>query len=279
MLHYQKEFWATLINPVAIARELYSHRILLWQFTRRSIELQHKGSALGIVWMLLSPLLLFGVYAFVFLVVFDGRYGVVPNETRLDFAIGLFLSLTLVQMVQDTMAAAPTTILQNPNYVKKVVFPLEILPLVVFSAAFFRCLIALMLVLVTVAVAGPGLRATAWWLPIIVLLFALFSVGVAWILAALGVFLRDLGPFMQFFTQILTFMSGVFYSLNRLPGTFAFLRFNPIMVVIESSRNVVLWHIAPTSGDLIYLGVVGGLTCLAGHVLFSALKPVFADVV
>jgi lipopolysaccharide transport system permease protein len=268
-----------LLNPSTMLRTLCHNRIMLWQFIKRSIQLQHKGSAFGIGWMVLSPLLLFGVYVLVFMFVFKGKYGAIPNETPLDFAIGLFLSLTLIQLIQETMAGAPLSILQNSNYVKKVVFPLEILPVVNFGAAFLRCLVALSLVLIAAVVSGPGLTPLVCWLPVLVLMFSLFSMGVAWILAALGVFIRDLAPFMQFLTQILAFVSGVFYSHNNLPAEFSFLRFNPIMVVIELSRDVVLWHVAPDVGSLVYLGVVSCLTCVVGYALFSALKPAFADVV
>ena len=278
MLLYQKESWRTLINPIAIVKQLHRHRALLWQFTWRNIELQHKGSVLGISWALLSPLLLFGAYAFVFLAVFDGRFGVIAGETRLDYAIGLFLGLTFLQLFQETMAIAPVIIVQNPNFVKKVVFPLEILPTAGLVASLFRCLVALFLVLITVAFWGPGLSSTVYWLPVIVGILAMLSLGVAWILSALGVFLRDLAPLMQFFTVLLMFMSGVFYSLNRIPSAFSFLRFNPLLVIVEEGRRVILWHQSPSAANLLYAGSVSIVVCLVGHLLFCTLKPAFSDV-
>jgi len=278
MLLYQNESWRTLINPIAIGRQLHRHRILLWQFTWRNIELQHKGSVLGLMWSLFSPLLLFGVYAFVFLAVFDARFGAVATETRLDYAIGLFLGLALLQLFQEAMTGAPIVIVQNPNYVKKVVFPIEILPVAAFGAAFFRCLVALLLVVLAVAIWGPGLAVTVWWLPVIVGMLAVLSLGVAWILSALGVFLRDLAPLMQFFAVLLMFMSGVFYSLKRIPSEFSFLRFNPLLVIVESSREVLLWHRSPPIDSLLYVGALSVALCLAGHFLFCKLKPAFSDV-
>jgi len=278
MLLYQRESWFALLNPVRIVGNLYNHRILLWQFIWRNIELQHKGSALGLTWSLLSPLLLFGAYAFVFLAVFDGRFGILATETRLDYAIGLFLGLALLQLFQETMMTAPLVVVQNPNYVKKVIFPLEILPLAAFGGALFRCLLAIMLVLLAVAIWGPGLSITVLWLPLIVGLLALLSLGLAWTLSALGVFLRDLAPLMQFFSVLLMFMSGVFYSLNRIPPTFSFLRYNPLLVIVEMSRSVVLWHQAPAVGDLVYIGFLSVFFCLFGHLLFCVVKPAFSDV-
>lgn len=278
MLLYQKESLAALLTPWVVAGKLYRHRQLLWKFTWRNIEQQHKGSLLGLAWSVLNPLCLFAVYAFVFIAVFNGRFGVRPTETRLDYAIGLFLGLSLVQLFQESMTVAPLVIVQNTNYVKKVLFPLEILPLAAFCAAFFRCLVSLTLVLLAVVVWGPGLDATAWWLPVLLVMLGLLSLGVAWILAALGVFLRDLAPLMQFFSVLLMFTSAVFYSFDRIPGKFAFLRFNPLLIVVESGRGVLLWHVSPTGGDLWYLGVVATVTCLAGYAIFCSVKPAFSDV-
>src|ERR1022692_379598 len=224
MLLYQKESWWSLVSPLNLVRKLYRQRNLLRQFTWRNIEIQHKGSTLGLFWSVLSPLLLFAVYAFVFVVIFNGRFGVVPTETRVDYAIGLFLGLALLQLFQEALTVSPLSVVQNPNYVKKVVFPVEILPVAAFGAALFRCLVSLGLVMVACVFWGPGLSSTAWWLPFIVVMLGLLSLGIGWILAALGVFVRDLVPLMQFFSILLMFISAVFYSGDQIPHAFAFLR-------------------------------------------------------
>jgi lipopolysaccharide transport system permease protein len=278
LLLYQKESWGSLVSPIELVRKLYRYRVLLRQFTWRNVELQHKGSILGLVWSVLSPLLLFAVYGFVFVVIFNSRYGAVPTETRKDYAIALFLSLSLFQIFQETLVTAPSAILQNPNFVKKVVFPIEILPVSYFGAALFRCLVSLVLVVIACAVWGPGLGETALWLPVIVVLLGLLSLGVGWILAALGVFLRDLTPLMQFFSLLLMFMSAVFYSSAKIPAGLSFLRFNPMLIIVESGRDVLLWHIQPDPLNLAYLGILSIATCLLGHALFCAVKPAFADV-
>jgi lipopolysaccharide transport system permease protein len=278
MLLYQKESWWSLLSPLQLVRKLYQQRVLLQQFTWRNIEIQHKGSMLGLVWSLLSPLFLFTVYAFVFVVIFNSRFGVVPTETRVDYAIALFLSLTLIQLFQEMLTMSPSVVIQNPNFVKRVVFPLEILPAALFGAAFFRCLISLGLVIAACVFWGPGLSCLAWWLPVIVLMLGLLSLGVGWALAALGVFLRDIGPLMQFLSVLLMFVSAVFFSANKIPAGFAFLRYNPILIVLETGRAVLLWHIQPSVGALVYLGTVSVVICIFGHALFCAVKPAFADV-
>src|ERR1022692_281552 len=306
MLLYQKESWWSLVSPLNLVRKLYRQRNLLRQFTWRNIEIQHKGSTLGLFWSVLSPLLLFAVYAFVFVVIFNGRFGVVPTETRVDYAIGLFLGLALLQLFQEALTVSPLSVVQNPNYVKKlallqlfqealmvsplsvvqnpnyvkkVVFPVEILPVAAFGAALFRCLVSLGLVMVACVFWGPGLSSTAWWLPFIVVMLGLLSLGIGWILAALGVFVRDLVPLMQFFSILLMFISAVFYSGDQIPHAFAFLRLSPLLIVIESGRAALLWHIQPAAGNLVYLGIVSVATCILGHAFFCAVKPAFADVV
>jgi lipopolysaccharide transport system permease protein len=278
MLLYQRDSWSSLLNPVELANKLYKQRVLLRQFTWRNIEMQHKGSKLGLVWSVLSPLLLFGAYAFVFVVIFKGHFGVTATETRADYAIGLFLSLALLQLFQEALTVSPTIIVQTPNYVKKVVFPIEILPVAVFGAALFRCIVSILFVTVACVFWGPGLSSSAWWLPCILIMLGLLSLGIGWIVAALGVFLRDMVPLMQFFSVLLMFMSAVFYSSDQIPNALSFLRFNPLLITIETSRDVLLWHVQPTMGNLVYLGIVSAGTCIFGHALFCALKPAFADV-
>jgi lipopolysaccharide transport system permease protein len=275
---YQKESVFHLLNPWRIASRLYGNRELLRQFTARNIQMEHKGSALGMLWSVLSPLLLFGAYTFVFVVVFQGRYGVVENESRVDYAIAMFLSLALIQLFLETITVTPLLIAQNANYVKKVVFPLEILPAASVGAALFRCCVSICLVLVAAAIWGPGLALTALWLVPIVIATVLLAAGAAWMLAALGVFLRDLAPFIQFTSILLMFMSAVFYSLNSIPANFGFLRLNPLVVIVETGRAAVVWHAIPARSDMIYIGVVGVMMFSIGNAVFNQLKTAFPDV-
>ncbi|PTY06630.1 hypothetical protein DB347_11360 [Opitutaceae bacterium EW11] len=275
---YQKQSVWRLLNPLTICGSFITHRRLLWQFTRRSIELQHKGSFLGIAWTVLNPLLLFAVYAFVFIAVFNSRFGTVESETRVDYAIGLFLGLCLLQMFQESMMVAPSLVVQNPNFVKKVVFPLEVLPAAAVGAAAFRCIVGLALVLASVEIWGPGLSGSVLWLFPILIALGLLSVGVALMLSAVGVFLRDIAPFVQFLSVLLMFVSAVFYSFSSIPPAFSFLRFNPLLIVVETSRHVVLWHQAPIAADVLYLFLCGVITFVLGQAAFSGLKPAFADV-
>ena len=265
-------------NPSSVV-DLWHHRELLWQFTVRSIEVRHKGSHLGLIWSVLNPLLMLGLYVFIFGYVFRGKFGVLPNETRIDFALGVFIGLAIFQLLAEVIGISPMTIVMQPNFVKKVVFPLEILPVANAGASVFHFLISLALVALGVALLGPGLTWSSLWLPVIVFPVVLLSVGLAWLISSLGVFFRDIGQTTQFLTQVLMFASAVFYSPSMLPrAAWQFLRFNPALLAIEQARNAVLWHQPLNHHHLAFLYLSGLAVFGLGHTVFSRLKPAFADV-
>lgn len=261
------------------AADLWTHRDLLWQFTLRNVELRHKGSHLGLIWSFLSPLLMLGLYVFVFGYTLGGSFGVMPDETRMDYAIGVFMGLTLFQFVGEVLGVSPILIVSNPNFVKKVVFPLEVLPAATVGAAAFHMLVSLVLVLLSVQYSGMGLHWGVLWLPVIILPILLLCLGLAWFFSALGVFFRDIGQVMQFLTMALMFSSAVFNSAQRFPpAAWTFLRFNPVLLAIDLARDAALWQRPINFNHLGYVYAVGLIACYLGHLAFSRMKPAFADV-
>lgn len=261
------------------AADLYQHRDLLWQFTLRNVELRHKGSHLGLIWSFLSPLLLLGLYVLVFGYIFGGSFGVLPGESRVDYALGIFLGLTLFHFVAEVLGISPGLIVGNPNFVKKVVFPVEILPAAATGAAAFHLLVSLGMVLVSVALFGKGLPPGILWLPVIIAPLILFGLGAAWFFSALGVFLRDISQVMQFLTVALMFSSAVFYSAQKIPAAaWVYLRFNPVLLAIELARDASLWQQPLNYHHLAFLYVFGLAACYVGHAAFRRMKPAFADV-
>ena len=256
-----------------------SHRRLIRQFARRYIEMRHKGSLFGVLWSVLNPLLVLAVYSFVFVIVFRGSFGVSPSESRWDYAIGIFIGLAISQLFLEALTASPQLIVSNPNYVKKVVFPLEILPVSATSASLFHCVVSLALALLATALAGNGLHAGCLWLPVLLVPVLFMSLGAAWLMAALGVFLRDLTFITQFLNLVIMFLSGVFYSPQRIPEAYGFLRWNPLLIAVDVTRNAVLWNMPPALDQLLYLYAVGIMSLCGGYILFTRLKPAFADVV
>lgn len=260
------------------AADLIQHRDLLWQFTVRNVELRHKGSHLGLAWSVVNPLLMLALYVLVFGYIFGGSFGR-PGETRLDYGLGIFLGLAVFHFASEVLATSPSVIVANPNFVKKVVFPLEILPAANVGAAFVHLCIGLTLALTGVVLFGAGLTWSALWLPVILLPLVLACLGLNWLFAALGVFLRDIAQLMQFISMALLFASAVFYPVQKIPAAaWVFMRYNPILLAIELSRDAVLWHQPLNFNHLAYLYLFGLAACYAGYALFRRMKPAFADV-
>lgn len=270
-------------NPLTAFLELHRHRALLRQFARRMIEQRHRGSFLGLVWTVLTPLLSLAIYTFVFGFVFEGRFTNSPEETNLDYALGIFLGLILFNFLSEVLAQGPTVIVTQPNFVKKVVFPLEVLPAAAVGAAAVSASLSLVLGLLGVAIVGDGLDWHALLLFAILPPVALIAFGCAWLFSALGVFIRDIASAMPFFVHILVYMSAVFYPmrlLEKLPewGRDILLA-NPLLHAVESTRRAVLWHQPAETSSLVFLWASGLVVSAIGYFTFRKLRPAFADVI
>jgi lipopolysaccharide transport system permease protein len=264
---------------IPFAFNLWKHRELLSQFIMRNVELRHKGSHLGLAWSFLSPLLLLGLYVLVFGYIFEGKFGILPNETKTDYGLGIFLGLTIFHFTSEVLAVSSGIVISNPNFVKKVVFPLEILPAAHVGAAVFHLLISLSLVLLSMVIVGSGLNWGVLWLPVIILPVVMLFLGISWVISALGVFFRDIGQLMQFLALALMFASAIFYSAQKIPAEmWVFMRFNPVLLAIELARDAALWARPLNFHHLAYLYIVGLCSCYVGHYTFKRLKPAFADV-
>ncbi len=264
-------------SPLAFASDLWRQRELLWQFTLRNVELRHKGSHLGLIWSFLNPLLMLALYVVALGYIFGGKYGVMPNETKMDYGLGIFLSLTLFHFIAEVLGISPSLIVGNPNFVKKVVFPLEILPAANVGAAVIHMLISLGLVLISLLVFGHGIPLSALWLPVIIAPLILLGLGISWFFSALGVFFRDISQIMAFFSMALLWMSGVFFTAQHY-SAWVYLRFNPLLLAIDLARDVALWNRPINLHHLGYLYLTGFLACVLGHLAFRKMKPAFADV-
>jgi lipopolysaccharide transport system permease protein len=269
-----------LTNRFDATIPLFRHRSLLWQFILRNVELRHKGSHLGLVWSILNPLLMLAVYVLVFGVIFGGKGS---DSDNLGYALNLFVGLSLFHLIAEVLGTAPGVIVGNPNFVKKVVFPLEILPAASVGAAFVHFLTSLGLTLVGTLLLGPKLSWTVLWLPVILLPFLLLNIGIAWFVAALGVFLRDISQVTGFLSTALMFASAIFYPAAMIPEksplAWSILRFNPIIHANELCRDAILRHLPMNFGSLGYLYLAGFGSALIGYLVFTKLRPTFADVI
>lgn len=271
------------LSPPSAWHHLARRRDLWWQFTVRTVEMKHRGSYLGMVWSVLSPLLMLGLYTVMFGVIFGGQFHAIPNETKLDYALGLFLGLILFNLLAETAAIAPILIVSNPNLVKKVVFPLEILPFAQLGSSVFNFLITFGLLLVGAVTLGHGLTAQGLlWMPLIVLPHLLLCAGLGLFLAAFGVFFRDVQHVVQFLTQVLLYASAIFFSpslICQLPGAWMVLRWNPLLQTVNLARNALLWHTPVSLLALAYTYAAGAAVFAVGFWLFRKMQPAFADVI
>ncbi len=261
---------------------LWQKRSLLFQLTKRDVAGRYRGSALGLTWTLLNPLLLLAVYTFVFTVVFKARWGAIPMSSAQDtgmFAIILFTGLMLHMLVAECLVRAPSIILHNENLVKKVIFPLELFPVMLLASALFHQAMVFVILLVAIVVVTGHLNETILYLPLIWLPFWCLLLGLTYIVASLGVYLRDIGQIMQLFITVLLFISPVFYPIEVLPVEYQrFMLINPLTTVIEQTRDVLLWGRAPHWNHLSIFAGISLLTLMIGIFWFQKTRKGFADV-
>jgi len=267
-------------NASSLNISLWRHRDLLWQFTRRNFELTIKGSHLGLAWSFLNPLLMMALYVAVFGYIFEGRYGVIPNESRMEYSVGIFLSLSIFNLIAEVISVAPMVIISNPNFVKKVVFPLEILPAAAVGATVMRFCISITLVFIAIWLGGVQTSWQAIWMIPVLFPLILLGLGASWFISAVGVYIRDVGQITSFLSQALLYASAIFYPATKIPhdGLWKILHYNPVLQAIDMSRDVVLWQMPVNFHKLAYLYIVGIIACLLGHLVFRRLKPAFADI-
>lgn len=255
---------------------------LLKALVQREVVGRYRGSAFGLLWSLLTPLFMLTIYTFVFGVVMKAKWSIPGAEARehstAEFAVILFSGLLVFQFFAEVVGAAPGRILSNANYVKKVVFPIEILPVVSVGVALFHAGVSLLVLLLFSAFIF-GLPAT---LPLVLVVFVplvLLTLGLGWFLAAIGVYLRDIGQIIGPIMTALMFLSPIFFPRTALPDWLQpWMFLNPLTVPVEAFRDVVIFGRAP---DWIALGiytVVAAMIAVLGYLFFQKTRRGFADV-
>jgi len=268
------------LNPVRIVRHLLRHRQLIYQLTRREVAIRYRGSFLGIAWALIQPFMMLYVYTFVFSVIFQARWGVSGGESRVDFAMALFIGMISFSVFAEVANTAPLLILNNVNYVKKVVFPLEILIVVRLLSTLINALFALLVLACGILAFYHSFHWTVVLLPVVWLPLICLTLGCGYFLASFGVFIRDLGAAVNILTTMLFFLTPIFYPISAVPEQFRiFSRLNPLAAIVEDARRVVLWGITP-EWPFWGIGLAAAvLVWILGFVWFVKSKRAFADVV
>ncbi len=267
-------------SPVDLWCSIYRHRDLILQMTKREIIGRYRGSVIGIAWSFFQPLLMLGVYTFVFSVIFQVKWGGEIGEQRVNFAIILFAGLIVHTLFTECINQAPVLILRNANYVKKVVFPLEILPVVALGAVLFHNVASLVILVLAMLISGLDFHLTALYLPLLLAPFILMVLGLSWLLAALGVYLRDLGHAVFIITMIMLFISPIFYPLTAVPDQLRLLIYlNPLTFIIEQVREVLIWGRSPSWLWFTLYSALSLLVSWFGFWSFQRIRKGFSDVV
>lgn len=259
---------------------LWQHRELWWRLTEREVLGRYRGSMLGVSWSFLNPLAMLGVYTFIFSQVFNARWGTAVNSGGpLGFAINLFAGLIVYNLFSECATKAPTTILLFPNYVKKVVFPLEILSAVSVGSALFHAITSLLVLAIFILICFHHIPFQALWLPLVWLPLLLGCLAMSWLLGALGVFLRDLGQVIGVCVSMLMFLSPIFFPITALPIRWQpLLAINPLAGIIEQTRLVLVSGKNPDSIYVLAAILLSILACELSFRSFQKAKRAFADV-
>lgn len=265
-------------TPREMLASLWRNRALLSNLVKREILSRYRGSVLGLFWSFVQPVLMLAIYTFVFSVVFKARWSV-GSDSKTEFALVLFAGLITFNLFSECVARSPTLIIGHANYVKKVVFPLEILPWVSLGAALFQMLMSLSVWLLFYGLFLGMPPLTLLCLPMILLPIVLITMGLSWILASLGVYVRDVGQMIGIMLTVLMFLSPIFYPISALPANYQqLLLLNPLTPVIEGMRDILYWgHLPHLASYGVYFLFSILFACL-GFAWFQKTRKGFADV-
>lgn len=257
---------------------IWKYRQLLIQLWRRDFSIRYKNGVLGVGWALLNPLMMLALYSFVFVFIFNMRWGAGP-DTKGNFVILLFTGLVVHGFFSEFVTRAPTLVTSNASYVKKVIFPLELLPLVPLLGATVNFVVGMTLVALLLFYLQGSVPATIVFLPIVIAPYAIMVVGISYFLAATGVFVRDLTHVVGMLSTVAMFASPVLFPIEMVPETYrAYLYANPLTAIVEQLREVSVLGNYPNWSSLVVYSIVACIVFLLGFSWFRATRKGFADV-
>lgn len=263
----------------SLGKNLWRQRQLIKQMAWREVAGRYKGSVMGLLWSFINPVLMLTVYTFVFSVVFKARWGVSGGDSKATFALILFVGLIVHGLLAEALNRAPTLILNNTNYVKKVIFPLEVLPVVSLVSALFHSTISLIVLLIAFIAINGYLPWTVIFIPIVLLPLITLTLGLSWAIASLGVYIRDVGQTMSIITTIMLFLAPVFFPLSAIPEKYhVYILANPLTFIIEQAREVLIFGRLPDWLNLGIYMIVASAVAWLGYIWFQKTRKGFADV-
>jgi lipopolysaccharide transport system permease protein len=269
-----------LFDLTAAPRLLWRNRELFRQLLLRNISARYRGSALGLVWSFIQPLLMLAVYTFVFSLIFKARWGMETLDgNRAAYPLIIFCGMAVFNLFAESVNNSGGLMVNHAGFVKKVIFPLELLPLCTVATAFFFGAAWFILLISGGCVLLQAFSWTMCLLPLTLLPLLLFTAGVSFAVAAFGVYLRDVPQFVAVATQILFFMTPVFYPLSLVPEDLRWLVYlNPLTSMTEETRKLLLFGQTPDYLLCLRMGLVSLAVFQTGFACFSKMKKGFADV-
>ncbi len=267
------------ITPQEMVASLLRNRGLVKALIQREVLGRYQGSVLGILWSFFNPVFMLAVYTFVFSVVFKARWGIGESESKAEFALILFSGLLLFNLFAECVTRAPSLLLSNTSYVKRVVFPLEILPWVSFGAALFHACINFVVWLLFYLYIFGMPKVTLALFPLILVPFTLQLVGLGWFLSSLGVYLRDVSQMVGILVSTLMFLTPIFYPASALPVAYQHLLYlNPLTFIVELARDLLIFGKWPDWSAFGLVTACSAVVAWGGFAWFQKTRKGFADV-
>jgi lipopolysaccharide transport system permease protein len=254
------------------------YRDLIAQLVRREFHIRFRGAILGTLWAIISPMITVLMYAFVFGIIFHSRWG--DEEVPQSFLIIVLLGMCIHGVLAEALSRAPSAIVGQPGYVKKVVFPLEILPIVVTMNSAFNAIITLIIVLIAAIITNGWIPLTVLLLPIVILPYVVLITGIVLFVSSIGVYIRDMSQITGVVTTLALFLAPIFYPLSAVPEHYRFLLYlNPVTVIVENAREVTLYGHEPYWPALLIYTLVACVIFWLGYCWFQKSRNGFADVI
>lgn len=268
------------ISPLVAIKSVRNNFELIVQMVKREVIGRYRGSMIGLAWSFFNPLLMLAIYTFVFSVIFQTRWaGIGEEQSRTDFAIIFFAGLIVYGLVAECINRAPTIVVSNVNYVKKVVFPLEILPLVACGSALFHMLVSVIVLLLAELLFAHQLPWTVLLFPVVLVPLLLSVAGISWFLSALGVFVRDITQVTAMLTTMLLFLSPIFFPASAMPAELKiWMTLNPLVYFLDEARNTLIYGVAPDPTDWLVATCISAFVAWLGFAWFQKSRRAFADV-
>lgn len=268
-----------LLAPHWILHNLLRHRELIAAYAKREFQAAHRGTYLGLMWAVISPLIMLVLFTVVFGYIFNGRFTQRITETPAEFALALFVGLSLFNCLAQSLGGAPSLVAANSVYVKTLMFPLEILPVSAVANVLVNLGISLGLCIAAFLAMYGYLHWSAICLVVHVACIALLSLGVSWFVSSLSVFVRDVPAIIPPVSLVLMFASSVFFPLSAVPAAIRpVVQLNPVAIIIDQARSCLLYGQWPAPFALAGVAMFSGLVAVLGYWFFMRAKPAFADV-